>query len=30
MSQKKELNVVLEAKDKHILIYGNELYYKLA
>lgn len=29
MFQKKELNVVLEAKNKHILIYGNELYYKL-
>lgn len=29
MFQKKELNVVLEAKNKHILIYGDELYYKL-
>lgn len=29
MLQKKELNVVLEAKEKHILIYGNENYYKL-
>lgn len=29
MLQKRELNVVLEAKEKHILIYGNENYYKL-
>ncbi len=29
MSQKKELNVASEAKSKHILIYGDELYYKL-
>ncbi len=27
--QKKELNVVNEAKEKHILIYGSENYYKL-
>lgn len=29
MLQKKELNVALEAKEKHILIYGSENYYKL-
>lgn len=29
MLQKKELNIGLEAKEKHILIYGNSLYYKL-
>lgn len=29
MLQKKELNVVLQAKERHILIYGSENYYKL-
>lgn len=29
MLQKNELNVALEAKERHILIYGDELYYKL-
>ena len=29
MLEKKELNVALEAKNKHILIYGDDLYYKL-
>ena len=29
MLQKKELNVALESKEKHVLIYGDELYYKL-
>ncbi len=29
MIQKRELNAALEAKDKHILIYGDENYYKL-
>lgn len=29
MLQKKELNVAREAKGKHILIYGDQLYYKL-
>lgn len=29
MLQKKELNVANEAKEKHILIYGDGLYYKL-
>lgn len=29
MLQKKELNVAIEVRDKHILIYGDELYYKL-
>jgi len=29
MLQKKDLNIILEAIDNHILIYGGELYYKL-
>ena len=29
MLQRKELNVGKEAKEKHILIYGDQLYYKL-
>ena len=29
MLQKKELNVAKEAQEKHILIYGDQLYYKL-
>ncbi|MBI2668472.1 hypothetical protein HYX14_01390 [Candidatus Woesearchaeota archaeon] len=29
MFNRKELNVVQEAKEKHILIYGDDLYYKL-
>lgn len=29
MLQKKELNVALEVKNKHVLLYGSELYYKL-
>lgn len=29
MLQKKELNIANEAKEKHILIYGDELYYHL-
>ena len=29
MLQKKELNIAQEVKEKHILIYGEELYYKL-
>lgn len=29
MLQKKELNVAKEALEKHILIYGDQLYYKL-
>lgn len=29
MLQKKELNVALEVKNKHILLYGGEVYYKL-